>query len=209
VDDDHIAQMKAFYAEIGREFWVLDLTSDLALPVCVAISRRTADPAEDIMMGFGAHLDARIALTRALTELNQFIPALLNIAPDGATRYMMGDAEAIRWWTTAKAESEPYLRPGRDQKPRKITGTRPRSGHDVGEMLAKVIDCIEGAGHEVMVLDQSRPDIDLSVVKVIAPGLCHFGARFPPGRLYDVPVRMGKLKAPLSEDELNPTAMFL
>ena len=58
--------------------------------MCVAISRKVGGPTEDIMMGFGAHFDARIALMRALTELNQFIPALLNIAADGRTIYVMG-----------------------------------------------------------------------------------------------------------------------
>ncbi|PON13898.1 hypothetical protein C2W62_31920 [Candidatus Entotheonella serta] len=32
---------------------------------------------------------------------------------------------------------------------------------------------------------------------------------FSPGRLYDVPVQLGWLLAPLHEDELNPISMFL
>jgi ribosomal protein S12 methylthiotransferase accessory factor len=47
------------------------------------------------------------------------------------------------------------------------------------------------------------------VCKVIVPGLRHFWARFAPGRLYDVPVRLGWLDAPTPEDGLNPTPMFL
>jgi ribosomal protein S12 methylthiotransferase accessory factor len=41
------------------------------------------------------------------------------------------------------------------------------------------------------------------------PGLRHFWPRFAPGRLYDVPVRLGWIARPLAEDELNPIAMFL
>ena len=37
------------------------------------------------------------------------------------------------------------------------------------------------------------PEIGLPVVKVIVPGLRHFWARFAPGRLYDVPVKLGWL----------------
>jgi ribosomal protein S12 methylthiotransferase accessory factor len=59
------------------------------------------------------------------------------------------------------------------------------------------------------VLDQTRPDLGVPVVKVIVPGLRHFWARFGPGRLYDVPVELGWLDAPTAEADLNPTAVFV
>ena len=68
---------------------------------------------------------------------------------------------------------------------------------------------VERAGMEMLVLDQTRPEVGLSVAKVIVPGLRHFWPRFAPGRLYDVPMRLGWLARPLAEDELNPIAMFL
>ena len=46
------------------------------------------------------------------------------------------------------------------------------------------------AGLDFLVLDQTRPDIGVPVVRVIVPGLRHFYRRFAPtGRLYDVPVK--------------------
>ena len=45
---------------------------------------------------------------------------------------------------------------------------------------------------EMLVLDQTRPDIGLPVVKVIVPGMRQFWARFAPGRLFDVPVALGR-----------------
>jgi len=39
---------------------------------------------------------------------------------------------------------------------------------------------------------------------VIVPGLRHFYRRFAPGRLYDVPVKLGLRDRPLKENELNP-----
>ena len=62
---------------------------------------------------------------------------------------------------------------------------------------------------EVLVLDQTRPEIGLNVVRVIVPGLRHFWPRFAPGRLYDVPVKMQWLKQAQKESELNPIGMFL
>jgi len=40
---------------------------------------------------------------------------------------------------------------------------------------------------ETLVLDQSRPDVNLRVAKIVVPGMRHFWARLAPGRLYDVP----------------------
>ena len=79
----------------------------------------------------------------------------------------------------------------------------------MGMSIPRCQAIVEQRGLEMLVLDQTRPDIGLPVVKVVVPGLRHFWARFGPGRLYDVPVAMGWLDAPLREDQLNPVAMFL
>ena len=83
----------------------------------------------------------------------------------------------------------------------------------LGYTLASAQEGIEAlsvkVGMVMLVLDQTRPDIGLPVVKVIVPGLRHFWARFGPGRLYDVPVRLGWLDRPTPEAALNPIPMFL
>ncbi|MCY3923789.1 MAG: YcaO-like family protein, partial [Chloroflexi bacterium] len=63
---------------------------------------------------------------------------------------------------------------------------------------------VEARGMEFLVLDQTRPDIGMPVVRVIVPGMRHFWERFAPGRLFDVPVSMGWRANRLSEKELNP-----
>lgn len=207
-DDGYISDMRAFYHQHGREFWVLDLTSDLPIPAFVAISRRVSGPTEDIMLGFGAHLDPATALNRALTELNQFIPALLNVAPDGRTIYVMGEGDALNWWQRATVQTEPYLLPSVSRGPSVPKGAASER-HVVTEMLQHVIQLLSSRGFEVMVLDQTRADVGLPVVKTIVPGLRHFWARFAPGRLYDVPVQLGWRTGPVAEADLNPTPMFL
>lgn len=67
---------------------------------------------------------------------------------------------------------------------------------------------VEERGIEVLVLDQTRPDVEMPAAKVIVPGLRHFWARFAPGRLYDVPVEMGWLSKTLAEEEFNPIPVF-
>jgi hypothetical protein len=75
-----------------------------------------------------------------------------------------------------------------------------------------VLDCVERAarsGLETLVLDQTRPDAGLAVAAVVVPGLRHFWPCFGPGRLYDVPVRLGWLSRPNREEELNPVPLFV
>ena len=63
-------------------------------------------------------------------------------------------------------------------------------------------------GMELLVLDQTLPDVGLPVVKVMVPGLRHYWARFAPGRLYDVPVRLGLREQPVTYEDLNPVPIF-
>jgi ribosomal protein S12 methylthiotransferase accessory factor len=70
-----------------------------------------------------------------------------------------------------------------------------------------VAACVRLAKHkglDFLVLNQTRPDIDVPVVRVIVPGMRHFYRRFAPGRLYDVPIKLGLRDRPLLERELNP-----
>lgn len=207
LNDPYIDEMRSFYANHNRRFWVLDLTADLGIPTFASITQRFDGPTEDIVFGFGAHLDARIAISRAITEMNQFIPALLTTDEQGNTRYGFTDNEAVRWWRTGKLDEHPYL---------KETGVSVRiedlpatSDPDVKRQIDDCFSRVEDRGMEVLILDQTRPDVGLPVVKVIVPGLRHFWARFAPGRLYDVPVELGWLDKPRSEAELNPIPMFV
>ena len=80
---------------------------------------------------------------------------------------------------------------------------------DIKDQVEECFGIAEKLGLEVLILNQTRPDVGLPVVKVIVPGLRHFWARFAPGRLYDVPVKMKWLESPNTEEDLNPTPMFI
>jgi ribosomal protein S12 methylthiotransferase accessory factor len=78
-------------------------------------------------------------------------------------------------------------------------------GHfDTREQVTACVNLAKRAGLDFLVLDQTRPDIEVPVARVIVPGLRHFYRRFAPGRLYDVPVKLGWRDRALSEHELNP-----
>jgi ribosomal protein S12 methylthiotransferase accessory factor len=207
-NDRWIDELRDVYAQLGREAWVLDLTSDLRIPAMAALSRRTTGSTEAIMLGFGSHLDPKIALLRALTELNQMIPAILDT--DSDTRQVLADdPDASYWLRHATLANQPYLRPDPRQRPRRPTDYDYRPRDDLARDVHAIRTTMEHLGLEVLVLDQTRPDIGLPVVKVIVPGMRHFWARYAPGRLYDVPVRLGRLATPTRYEELNPVPLFL
>ena len=169
----------------------------------VALSRRTAGPHEHIMFGFGAHLDPRTALRRAVTELNQMMPAILSQG------HGFDDPDAARWLEYATVANQPYLRPAAGQRMRTLADFPFVHRMDVRDDVMALERVLAAAGTELLVLDQSRPDVGLPVVKVLAPGLRPFWARYAPGRLFDVPVRLGRLAEPTPYERLNPFPMFL
>jgi bacteriocin biosynthesis cyclodehydratase domain-containing protein len=201
--DPWLEEMTRNYRGIGRELWVLDVTSDLGVPVMVALSRRIDGPHEDIVLGFGAHLDPRIAVRRAVTELNQMLPIVLSAGHE------LDDLDARRWLEFATVANQPYLRPAAGTRMRTMADFPFANRLDVRDDVEALGRVFDRAGLELLVLDQTRPDVGIPVVKVLAPGLRPFWARFAPGRLFDVPVRLGRLAAPTPYEQLNPFPMFL
>ncbi len=208
-DEPFLHDLRQRHRESGRELWALDLTADLEVPVIAVLSRRVDRPAgtasDQIMFGFGAHVEARIALLRACTEVNQF--AASSVRLDDQQRHPGDDPDHRRWWSSATWENQPFVQP-LDGPSRRRSDFSDWGYHDLLDDVDRCRQILEGRGLEVLVLDQTRADIGLPVVKVIVPGLRHYYARFAPGRLFDVPVRLGWLDRPTLEANLNPTPMF-
>jgi len=186
----------------GRRVWALDITSDLGVPAFCAVSARDDAAGGAPLFGFGCHLDPRIALQRALAECRQIeaaVPGTL-AAPDAAP-------DLAAWLREASCDAHPHLLPDPAAPPAPAPRAAP-SGDLRADILA-LRDLLAAEGMEVLVMDQTRADIGLPVAKVVVPGLRHFWARFAPGRLYDVPVKLGWLPAPLDEAALNPVPLFV
>ncbi len=206
--DPYIARLTAYYESIDRELWVLDITSDLNIPTFVGVSRRINHNCEDIVIGLGAHLDPQVALVRSLTEVNQFLPAVMNQNPDGSTRYWFPDREAIEWWQQAKLADHPYLAPDPEKRARKPEDYPRAAEEDIFREINHCRALLEKAGLEVLAMDMSQPDIELAVAKVIVPGLNHYWRRLGGRRMAEVPVKMGWLAEPLPEESMNPYSIF-
>jgi ribosomal protein S12 methylthiotransferase accessory factor len=196
-DDSYIRDLQAQFAEAGRRLWVLDVTSDLGVPTYVAIMHWMQNGQENIEFGSGAHFDPRIAVLRALTELNQFLSIGLM---GGGT----GEKPSLDGTTPLRLDDYPFLTPGGNPAVQPVCGLKNGPLGNTREQVEACVDIARRAGLDFLVLDQTRPDVEVPVVRVIVPGLRHFYRRFGPGRLYDVPVKLGLRDRPMPEEELTP-----
>jgi len=195
-DDDYIRDLQTQLAETGRRLWVLDVTSDLGIPTYVAVTHWMDEGRENIEFGSGAHFDSRIAALRALTELNQF----LSIGLMGGAK---SDKSSLDGTTPLRLQDYPYFTPSKN--PAVPSRLDSEFGHlNTREQVTACVKLAKRAGLDFLVLNYTRPDIEVPVVRVVVPGMRHFYRRFAPGRLYDVPVKLGWRDRPLSENELNP-----
>lgn len=196
-NDSYVRDLQSQLAETGRRLWVLDVTSDLGVPTYVAILHWMQNGQENIEFGSGAHFDSRIAVLRALTELNQFLSIGLM---GGGT----GEKASLDGTNPLRLQDHPFLipighptlQPDSDSKFGPLDNTR--------QQVDACVEIAKRAGLDFLVLNQTRPDVEVPVVRVIVPGLRHFYRRFAPGRLYDIPVKLGLLDRPLPESELTP-----
>jgi oxazoline/thiazoline synthase len=206
-DEPYFEKLRYFYETNHRKLWVLDLTTDLNIPIFAAISSRTNARTEEIAFGFGAHFDPKIAVTHALTEMAQLIPH-----SEVENAHCISDqvsSDLMNWWCTATLKQHFYLLPDSSQKLKTNFDYTIHKFTDIRDYVIQSVSIGESLGLEILVLNQTRSDVGMPVVKVIVPGLRHFWARFAPGRLYDVPVDLGWLKKKRQESELNKTHLFV
>lgn len=198
VDDPWIAALRAQLGRIGRELWVLDLTTDLGVATYGAVSRRIDGGPERLAFGFGAHVDGARALVRALSELAQTVAVMLDLdAAGGAPTGALGD-----WWRGASVARFPFVAPHGAAAP---PSSRPTLR--ACDALDACRQAIEARGMEWLVLDQTRADVGIPVAKVMVPGLRHFRRRLAPGRLYDVPRALGWTPHVADESAVNPAVL--
>ena len=205
--DDYLASARDQYRKVHRDMWVLDITSDLGIPVFVALSRRIDGDVEDIIYGAGAHSDPQIAALRAVCEMNQ---CLTWVPRPGSSpsQYGVDDPMCLWWWQNAKLADHPYLTPASNAAQRRKSDYSISDTADVRDDVEQCRALVEAKEMDFLVLDQTRPDIGMPVARVVVPGMRHFWERFAPGRLYDVPVEMGWRDCPIAEADLNPVPVI-
>lgn len=171
------------------DVWVLDLTQDITVPVMCAVAQHKVT--KSFVMGFGCHLDARISCQRALTELFQ----LIEIKDHNTSPFCF-----------SAIPQEGYLFGHKQRSDLHVFNS---NSSDLKTDIEYCVGQLEAIGVDVIVINNTRAPLALSSVKVIIPGLCHIFPYFGLDRLYQVPVKMGALKEPKCESDLNSLALLI
>jgi oxazoline/thiazoline synthase len=191
-NDPYFERLIREYASLGWNCWVLDLTHDLGINVCAAVAHQAEENRWAI--GFGCHLNAHLAVQRAITEVNQLFE------PDGTSPAP---------WDPKKLNDTEFLFPSNIKKLRPMNEMSSIGGVDLQSDIAHCTALIHSLDMDILMVNKTRPDIELSVVQIIVPPLRHFWPRLGEGRLYSVPVKLGWLEEATPEAALNPTPLFL
>ena len=185
-------RFSAWMKRSGREFWVLDLTHDLATPVVAAVS--CSAQGTDVSLGFGSAQTVAQAALQAMGELVQFEATKVSFNANTKT----SNHHLMAWCKSANIKDAHFLLPHEFVRTEeKIRGT-----------LQTNLSALAKAGLEAHAVEMPVLQNSTSVVRVIVPGLRQIWPRYAAGRLYDVPFTLGWTSRPLLEQELNPVPIL-
>ncbi len=145
------------------EITAKDITSDIGIPVIAAFSQ---DLAEDMIPidGFGAHLDPKVAMARALTE----------IAATRALFIQKYGFDGLREDLPAYCSMDSVEQDFRFYAHAEKTLADMEVGYheDMLQDIEKAAAMLQSRGHErLIVVGLTRPDVGLPTVRVIVPGM--------------------------------------
>jgi ribosomal protein S12 methylthiotransferase accessory factor len=181
-----------------RNHHLLDLTTDLGIPVCAAISFEPGGAA--VAIGVSAHFDASRAAIAAITEMLQieFSLEMRKAAP-------VQSKDGFQFWLDAVTlQTIPHLVPVGRRQNELVGGLRDRP-----PTVENCVRICHDAGLQFLTLDLTRSAIGVPVARVIVPGLRTLHRRCGEGRLFDVPVRLRWCDTPRAVEELNPIPLSI
>lgn len=195
-DVDEKAQLKD---EADYDFWVLNLTHDLGVPVMAAIGKHKVSGT--FIMGFGCHLLPDVAAERALTELCQLqLIAHRHSAPFDFNA--INDSTFL--YPQASNLRNAYLQKNREKK---MLTYDAESG--LKSAIERLVSRFKALHFEVCVFNYSQTAIPLKTVKVLVPGLCHIWPQLANKRLYQLPVTLGWMETALDETSINQHWLYI
>lgn len=168
MEDKIVSGMMERFTSQGIEVYLKDLTSDIGLPTFAAAADdvRLQDPAL-LCLGMGTHLNPRITVIRALTEvaqsrLTQIHGAREDTTRGGATRkigYERMKRLNAMWFSSAPRSSPLASFTGMDTP-------------DLYEDLMLVLERLRAKGFKrAVAVDLTRRELGVPVVRVIVPGM--------------------------------------
>jgi putative methanogenesis marker protein 1 len=167
-DDRLIQQMLEKFSSNGIEVRLKDLTSDIGLPTFAAAADdvRLQDPAL-LSLGMGTHLNPKITVIRALTEVAQSRLTQIHGAREDTVR---GKATRQMGYERLKRMNQMWF--ADSGKARELTEYQSFDTPDLYDDLQVILACLAKRGFKrVIAVDLTRKELDIPVAKMIVPGL--------------------------------------
>lgn len=210
--------IRSHYARFGIDALVFEITTDIGVPVMMAIAMDGSGNGPAAVVGLACHLSPVIAVQKALMEVCQVRPSeSLKFAKQPPHERLKSYADVKTLEDHAGYAAIPanlrefdfLLQSGRSVR---IEDLSNGSTGEVEADLERCVRLLQGAGCRVAYVDLTTPDIvpyGISVVRAIATGLqpIHFGAgeeRLGGRRLFETPAKLGCAAGTRTEDDLNP-----
>jgi ribosomal protein S12 methylthiotransferase accessory factor len=154
----------------GIRLVIREITSDLGIPTFVAAAWDTpATGPVHFHSGFGAHPDARVAVTRAITELAQSRLTIFQGVREDIDKVAKLDG------TVDKPAQSLWLADGPTKSFQFVPTYR---NNDILDDINVMLDRLQAAGlKQVIVVNLTKTAVGFPVLKVLVPGLEHWSAR--------------------------------
>jgi ribosomal protein S12 methylthiotransferase accessory factor len=212
------AETERHYRKFGIESLAFDLTTDLGIPVVMAMAIDRSGELPAVTVGLGCNLHPPTALDRAVMEVAQVrvgsVPRHRSSqAPPLPRRYedvrTLEDHAAFAASPAYLGELD-FLHEG--SRAHRVADVPDRSRGTVEMDLALCRERLERAGCTVASMDLTQPDLEpfgVKIVRAIATGLhpIHFGfgeERLGGQRVFSVPMLLGHAHRDTTEIDLNP-----
>jgi len=167
IDDESLTGMQKKFADAQVEVTVRDITSDIGIPTMAAVADDVLlrDPTL-LTIGIGTHTSARIAVMRALTEVAQSRLTQIHGAREDTT---LADLRKKMGYDRAKRINAYWFKDNGQVAYPKIPSY---DSDDFVKDIRFAIDALNKQGLDrVIVVDLTREEIGVPVVRVIVPGL--------------------------------------
>jgi putative methanogenesis marker protein 1 len=167
IDDPVINDMQKKFADAQVEVTIRDITSDIGIPTIAAVADDVLlkDPSL-LTIGIGTHTCARIAVMRALTEVAQSRLTQIHGAREDTT---LADLRKKMGYERAKRINGYWYRDNGTVDYATITSS---DTDDFLQDIQNIITALAKKGLDrVIVIDLTREEIGIPVVRVIVPGL--------------------------------------
>ena len=166
IESDVINEIIEKFESEGIKIKLMDFTADINIPTIAASADDTVTKDAGLLtLGMGTHLDPEVAILRALTEVAQSRATQINGAREDTVR---ADFAREAGYERMKRINKYYFKQEDEQI--SLSDIENKSTHSITEDIEIVKNELMANDIEkILYVDLTRPEIDVSVVRVIIP----------------------------------------